>query len=210
MTPTDPLSLAAWRRTVAEIYAAVRHTAPGDPQRAWDNFRAARDTLFRDHPQTPLSGAALETFRGLDYFPYDARWRLTGRLSQAVTADTFPLDLPADGRIHYTRVAQAQFTVDGQAAQLSLFWIEGYGGGLFLPFTDATCNVECYGGGRYLCDTIKGADLGVTPSEITLDFNYAYNPSCAYDPRWVCPLAPRENRLPFAVRAGEKAFHSVE
>ena len=61
-------------------------------------------------------------------------------------------------------------------------------------------------GGRDLFDTIKGADLGVTQTEITLDFNYAYNPSCAYDARWVCPLAPTENRLPFAVRAGEKHY----
>ena len=207
MTPNDPLSLAAWRRTVAEIYAAVRHTASSEPQLAWDTFRAARDSLFHAHPQSPLSAEARATFQPLEYFPYDPLWRLTGRLSQAVAADTFSLDLPADGRIHYTRVAQAEFSVDGQAAHLSLFWIEGYGGGLFLPFTDATCSVECYGGGRYLFDTIKGADLGVTPAEIVLDFNYAYNPSCAYDARWVCPLAPRENRLPFAVRAGERAYH---
>jgi uncharacterized protein (DUF1684 family) len=207
MTPSDPFTLAHWRRTVAEAYTAVRRSAPADPAGAWTTFRAARDTLFRDHPQTPLSGAALETFHGLDYFPYDPRWRLTGRLSRDVTADTFPLELPDDGRIHYTRVARAHFNVDGQAAHLSLFWIEGYGGGLFLPFTDATCSAECYGGGRYLYDTIKGADLGVSATEIVLDFNFAYNPSCAYDSRWVCPLAPRENRLPFAVRAGEMAFH---
>ena len=207
MTPKDPLSLGEWRRTMAETYTAVRQTAPGDPARAWSTFRAARDSLFQTHPQSPLSAEARATFQHLAYFPYDPRWRLTGRLSQAVAADTFSLDLPADGRIHYTRVAQAEFTVDGQEAHLSLFWIEGYGGGLFLPFTDATCSVECYGGGRYLFDTIKGADLGMTSTEIVLDFNYAYNPSCAYDDRWVCPLAPRENRLPFAVRAGELAYH---
>ena len=207
MTPNDPLSLGEWRRTIAETYAAVRQTAPADPARAWNTFRAARDGLFHAHPQSPLSAEARATFQQLEYFPYDPRWRLTGRLSREVAADAFTLDLPADGRIHDTRVARAQFAVDGQAAQLSLFWIEGYGGGLFLPFTDATCGAACSGGGRYLFDTIKGADLGVTPTEIVLDFNYAYNPSCAYDDRWVCPLAPRENRLPFAVRAGEMAFH---
>ena len=206
MTPSDPLSLAEWRRTIAETYAAVRRSAPADPAGAWDMFRAARDSLFRDHPQSPLGAEARAAFQRLAYFPYDPRWRLTGRLSRDAAADTFTLDLPADGRVQYTRVAQAHFDVDGQAAQLSLFWIEGYGGGLFLPFTDATCSVECYGGGRYLYDTLKGADLGAGDSEIVLDFNFAYNPSCAYDARWVCPLAPRENRLPFAVRAGEMAF----
>ena len=91
--------------------------------------------------------------------------------------------------------------------RLNLYWIEGYGGGLFLPFADATNDRETYGGGRYLYDTIKGADLGLTATEILLDFNYAYNPSCAYDARWVCPLPLAENRLPLAVRAGERVFN---
>jgi uncharacterized protein (DUF1684 family) len=116
------------------------------------------------------------------------------------------VELPAEGLVRYTRVARLQFAVQGQQGELSLFWIEGYGGGLFLPFQDATNGGETYGGGRYLYDTIKGADLGAGPGGIVLDFNYAYNPSCAYDEQWLCPLAPQENRLPFATEAGEKAF----
>ncbi len=85
-----------------------------------------------------------------------------------------------------------------------MYWFEGYGGGLWLPFSDASSGTETYGGGRYLYDTIKGADLGIAGSEILLDFNFAYNPSCAYDDRWSCPLSPPENRLPFAVNAGER------
>jgi len=78
---------------------------------------------------------------------------------------------------------------------------------LFLPFRNATSGQKTYGGGRYLYDTIKGADLGIEAEEIGLDFNYDYNPSCAYNnTQWVCPLAPPENRLPFAVEAGEKVF----
>ena len=92
----------------------------------------------------------------------------------------------------------------GQPAELSAFWIEGYGGGLFVPFRDATSGATTYGGGRYLYDTIKGADLGAGAERIVLDFNYAYNPSCAYNDEWVCPLSPPENRLLFAVEAGEK------
>ena len=85
-----------------------------------------------------------------------------------------------------------------------MYWLEGYGGGLWLPFSDATSGAETYGGGRYLYDTIKGADLGISGADIVLDFNFAYNPSCAYDERWSCPLSPPENRLPFAVKAGER------
>src|SRR2546425_704679 len=78
-------------------------------------------------------------------------------------------------------------------------------------FRDATCPVESYGGGRYLFDTIKGSDFLPAPGtlgreRILLDFNYAYNPSCAYNDRWVCPLAPTENRLNVPIRAGEMNF----
>jgi uncharacterized protein (DUF1684 family) len=88
---------------------------------------------------------------------------------------------------------------------LAVYWLEGYGGGLFLPFRDALAGRETYGGGRYLLDTVKGADLGTgDDGRLVLDFNYAYNPSCAYDPRWSCPLAPSENRMRIAVEAGER------
>jgi uncharacterized protein len=89
--------------------------------------------------------------------------------------------------------------------ELTLFWIEGYGGGVFLPFGDATNGRESFAGGRYLLDTIKSADLGRNPDgRLILDFNFAYYPSCAYSEAWVCPLSPFENRLPAAVRGGER------
>jgi len=88
--------------------------------------------------------------------------------------------------------------------ELVVYWIAGYGGGVFLPFADATSGKETYGGGRYLLDGIKGADLGMKGDKIVLDFNFAYNPSCAYSPRWSCPLAPPHNRLRSPVRGGEK------
>jgi hypothetical protein len=86
-----------------------------------------------------------------------------------------------------------------------VYWIAVYGGGVFIPFRDATSGHESYGAGRYLLDTIKGADLGGRGERLMLDFNYAYNPSCAYDPRWSCPLAPPANWLPVPIRAGERA-----
>jgi uncharacterized protein (DUF1684 family) len=206
MTPQDPISLAGWRRTVAETYATVRQLAPTDPERAWHIFRTARDTLFRSHPQTPLTPDQQARFAGLSYYPYDPAWRLTGRLNQGIEPATFTLDFPTDGRLQYTRIARVSFSVGDQSACLNLYWIKGYGGGLFLPFTDGTSGPETYGGGRYLFDTIKGADLGLTETEIVLDFNFAYNPSCAYDARWVCPLSPSENSLRLPVRVGEKLF----
>jgi hypothetical protein len=112
----------------------------------------------------------------------------------------------AEDLLCLTPVAAVYFKLSGQSAQLSLFWVQGYGGGLFLPFTDRTNRTETFSGGRYLYDTIKGADLGVYEHEILLDFNFAYNPSCAYNTRWVCPLAPQENDLNLAVPAGEKRF----
>ena len=129
---------------------------------------------------------------------------LSASLDRQVERETFTLELPADGVVRYTRVARIRFMARGQPAELSAFWIEGYGGGLFVPFRDATSGATTYGGGRYLYDTIKGADLGAGAERIVLDFNYAYNPSCAYNDEWVCPLSPPENRLLFAVEAGEK------
>ena len=116
------------------------------------------------------------------------------------------IELADDGPLHLRRVAAVHFELSGQSAQLSLFWVQGYGGGLFLPFTDRTKRTETFGGGRYLYDTIKGVDLGVDEHEILLDFNFAYNPSCAYNDRWVCPLAPQENDLNLTILAGEKRF----
>jgi uncharacterized protein (DUF1684 family) len=102
----------------------------------------------------------------------------------------------------FTRFARAAFALSGSPHELDLHWLHGYAGGVFLSFTDATSGAETYGGGRYLLDTIKGADLG---GDLTLDFNFAYNPSCSYDPAWSCPLPSRVNRLPCAIAAGELA-----
>jgi uncharacterized protein (DUF1684 family) len=118
-----------------------------------------------------------------------------------------------DGVIRYRRAGRIQFIALGQPCRLTVFSLIGYGGGLFLPFRDATSGKETYGGGRYLFDTVKNTDglaleLRAGSPEIVVDFNYAYNPSCAYDARWACPLAPRENWLTVPVHAGEKSFLS--
>ena len=192
------LQLAHYRRTVAEHYATVR--ANPDSADAARECRAARDHLFKTHPLSALEPDQREAFTGLPYAPYDPAWRFVVPVeTEDIEPEVFSAELP-EGLFRYQRCGQVRF---GAGGVLSLFWILGYGGGLFLPFGDTTNGQTTYGGGRYLYDTIKGADLGAGPESIVLDFNFAYHPSCYYSPRWTCPLTPSENRLPFAVPVGE-------
>jgi uncharacterized protein (DUF1684 family) len=199
------LQLSDYRRRVGDLYADVRSRSE-NPRRAWDLWRAERDALFAHHSQSALTRAQRRGFSGLEYFPYDPNLRFALEVvpvdNQAVTK----VLLEDDGLLTMMCVGRVSFVVDGEVAQLSLYWILGYGGGLFLPFRDATHGAGSFGGGRYLMDTIKGADLGWEGDRLILDFNFAYNPSCAYNPRWHCPLAPAENWLDVAIRAGEKRF----
>jgi uncharacterized protein (DUF1684 family) len=197
----DALSLADWRRRIVELYRDVRE-AP-DPAAAWSRWRAARDELFADHPQSPLPAAEGEGFTGLEYFDYDPSARVLATVGPLEPA-TLEIATSGEEPFRFTRFATAGFELAGETLALELYWLEGYGGGLYVPFADATSGEETYGAGRYVLDTIKGADLGVDGERLVLDFNFAYNPSCAYDPRWVCPLAPPANRLAIAVRAGER------
>ena len=179
---------------------------------ALQRFREGRDQLFRTHPQSPLSAETRKGFKGLLYFDHDPAYRLTVRLEPADAGDPLEIDTGGeDGVITYRRAGWLNFRLGNQDCRLTVFSLVGYGGGLFLPFRDGTSAKETYGGGRYLFDTAKNTDglvLGLTAGspDLTIDFNFAYNPSCAYDARWACPLAPRENWLAVPVRAGEKAF----
>ncbi|HXV85724.1 MAG TPA: DUF1684 domain-containing protein [Gemmatimonadales bacterium] len=201
--PADPLSLADWRRRVTELYAEVRAAPAGCEPQACERFRRRRDQLFATHPQAPLEPGDRSRFTGLAYYAYNMAWRVTGRLEPAQPVERHHITLSGDGLVTFTSVATVRFTCPAGPGQLSLYWIEGYGGGLFLPFRDASAGQGTYAGGRYLWDTIKGAGLALREDQILLDFNYAYNPSCAYSNRWVCPLAPAQNHLPFAVPVGE-------
>ena len=158
------LELADWRRRTAGMYAAIREAS--DIQLAWRAFIAARDGMFTIHPQSPLGSEQIATFGGLSYYPYDPAFRIAGRLDFSVAADSVAIDLPHDGPFRMTRMAAVHFTAGGQANRLSLFWIEGYGGGLFLPFRDRTNQTATYGGGRYLYDTIKGAREMLGPVDL--------------------------------------------
>jgi uncharacterized protein (DUF1684 family) len=207
--PRNPLSLVHWRRTMAELYADVR-AASADPERASDAFRAARDRLFREHEDSPIPYVHRPHWRGASWFPYDSRWRISGVVKPVAKRSAFEIALAADGATRFSRVATVEFTVGGAEYALALYWLEGYGGGLWLPFGDSSNGTSTYGGGRYLYDTIKGADLGASADAFVLDFNFAYNPSCTYDERWSCPLPPAENRLPLEITAGERVIDLEE
>lgn len=186
-----------WREQVARLYLSDRDLT---------GFRAARDALFARHPQSPLPPSDRADFTGLRYFAPDPAAVVEAPLRPAEGTETIDTGGP-DGVVRYRRVGIAE----SPWGPLTLWWIEAYGGGLFLPVRDGTCGRETYGGGRYLTDTVKGTfgrGLTVLPGgRVRLDLNYLYNPSCAYDARWACPLAPQENRVTAPIRAGELSYH---
>ena len=143
-------------------------------------------------------------YPGVPIFDYDPAVRTTG-LVEPAEPETLEIGASDGGAYRFTRFAVVRFELGDAPLSLDAYWLEGYGGGLFLPFRDATAGRETYGAGRYLMDTVKGSDLGATADgRLVLDFNFAYNPSCSYDPRWSCPLAPPANRLSVEIRAGER------
>jgi len=200
----DELTLLDWKRRVFELYAAVRREP--QPERAWALWRDTRDQLFRTHPQTPIPAGT--AFDGLSYFDYDPARRVLADVEPAERV-TREIATSGDKPYSFTRFARARFELHGEEQSLDLYWLDGYGGGVFLSFADATSGRESYGACRYLLDTVKGSDLGEQDGRLVLDFNFSYNPSCAYDPRWVCPLAPPGNRLAVPVGGGERAPSSL-
>lgn len=205
----DRAWLADWRRRVATLYAEVRAMAATDPAIALAHWRAVRERLYREHPQSPVPAATRATFRAV-HFEHDLSLRFVVAVEPAPppAPGAFALQLPNSGpdTLSFTRVGRIEIPFPAGPRSLSVFWMAGYAGGLFIPFRDATNGHETYGAGRYLVDAAKSADLGGDPAAgtITIDFNFAVQPSCAFDPRWACPLAPPENRLDLPVRAGER------
>ncbi len=199
------LELMDWKRRVLAMYAQAR--AGGGRPEACADFRAARDGLFRDHPQSPLPAGERPGFEGVPYFPHRPDLRVEAALEPDRAGAELVIPTSTGEPTRFERIGFVRPTLAGREVSLAVYWLTGYGGGLFLPFRDALAGARTYGGGRYLLDTVKGADLGASGDgeRLVLDFNYAYNPSCAYDPRWSCPLAPPENLIDVAVEAGEMA-----
>ncbi|QFP77763.1 DUF1684 domain-containing protein [Deinococcus sp. AJ005] len=198
---TDWLDLLDWRREASALYARVREELPRDPQAAHRLWQMGRNALFGNHPQSPLGLEARAAFRELPCWPYDPALAFSAWVDPSGPQERLTVPSSTGQEMPLVRFGRVYLPV----GTLDVYWIDVYGGGVFLPFRDATSGQESYGGGRYLLDTAKSADLGSTASgELVLDFNFAYHPSCFYDPRWSCPLAPPQNVLGVLVRAGER------
>jgi hypothetical protein len=217
----ETLQLADWRRRIADLYAEVRALSATDVESALELWRTTRERLFREHPQSPVPVDKRPGFWARHY-PADPSLRF----EVAVAPDTPPaeagatglaglggglgiaMDLPvsAGGTMSFSRIGHVEVPFAAGSRRLGVYWMAGYAGGIFLPFRDATSGNETYAAGRYLLDSAKSADLGGDRERgtLVLDFNFAFQPSCAFDPKWACPLAPPENRLDIPIRAGER------
>jgi uncharacterized protein len=231
-TDLDRLDLADWRRRVADLYTEVRARSVADPRGAWDTWREIREWLYREHPMSPVPPAERSAFRAR-HFPYDPALRFEAQVadSAADAPSAAPSAAPASpasftagggfggaafgslllpistgGEQSFSRIGFVDVPFAAGPRRLGLYWMAGYAGGLFLPFRDVTNGAETYGAGRYLLDAAKSADLGPGLAErsLVLDFNFAFQPSCAFDPKWACPLSPPENRLDIRIEAGER------
>jgi len=210
------LTLLDWRRQIAGLYGEVR--ASSDMEAAHRLWRDGRDELFRNHPDSPLRPEEREHFTALPMAPYDAAFRFEVEVDTDVAPAHLAVPTGTDGVVTFKRLGRLHLTSlpgPGETANaphpegLDVWWLTSYGGGVFVPVKDALAGTVTYGGGRYLVDTVKGADLGGDARDGTLvvDLNFAYNPSCAYDPAWACPLAPPGNVLHAPVMAGELTGH---
>ena len=155
------LDLYDYRHRVAAMYRERTQAimAGADPMATWQRFCAVRNELFAHHPQSPLDEEQRRHFQGLPYFPYNPAMRFVVDVDTNVESTRLTVVMNAEETMSMTRVGRVHFSVEGEPVALSLYWLNIYGGGLFLPFRDATCPTESYGGGRYLFDTIKGSDF---------------------------------------------------
>jgi uncharacterized protein (DUF1684 family) len=167
-----------------------------------EDFRADKDEFFRDHPQSPLTPEQRQAFDSLSYYGEESHLVIRAPLETdgVDTEETITMQTTTGGTQRYRRAGVVRFAVEGAPAQVTLFSSSDMHE-LFLPFRDATSGGETYGAGRYL--EVDPPDL---KGEVVIDFNYAYNPYCAYNPEWSCPIPPGENWLAIPIRAGERSF----
>lgn len=200
--PPDRLALFDWRRRVQRLYANVRRLLPEASIEAHREWRATRDEMFKNHSQSALSAVGREAFTGLEYFDYDPALSFTAPIEK-VAVERIELGTSSGESMVFERFGR----VDLPIGSLDVYWLNDYGGGVFVPFRDLTAGDETYGAGRYLLDTAKGADLGSTAEgDLVLDFNFAYSPSCSYNDAWSCPLARPGSRLATRIEAGERRY----
>jgi uncharacterized protein (DUF1684 family) len=162
-----------------------------------ESFRAEKDDFFRHSPDSPLTHQQRGGFGGLRYFPESADLRLTVDVEPFPMPETIRMQTSTGDVRDYARFGRFRFEVDGRPAELTIYRNEL---GFFLPFADSLAGSETYGAGRYL----EPEEL--PDGRFQIDFNLAYNPYCAYNENWSCPITPAENRLKVPIRAGEMTF----
>lgn len=160
--------------------------------------RAEKDQFFARHPQSPLTPIQKHDFKGLNYFPENAALRLEVDVETSQTLENITIDTTGGQPQTYQRFGRFKFNVDGQTTELTIYQNKN---GFFLPFVDALAGQETYPAGRYL------EPEKLPNGKFLVDFNEAYNPYCAYNEQWSCPITPAENRLKIPIRAGEKIFN---
>ncbi len=192
------MTLLDFRRRVGALYQQVREQSVTDPAGAHRRWVTGRDELYAGHPDSALGPRARAGFTGLPTQPYDPALRHEVAVRPG-PGERMQVATGTDGTVTFDRIGLVDL---GGLGTLDVWWRHGYGGGLFLPVADPS--PDTYGGGRYLLDTVKGADLGGRDDVLVVDLNFAYNPSCAYDPAWACPLAPAGNRLSVPLTGGER------
>ena len=194
-----PLATLGQKNTTAQLDCAVEAA----------KFHQKINTEFLDPAESPLSAAERATFKGLPFYPTSADYRVMARLVRDSTALPFGMPTSTSRLPLYRKYGELHFELNGQPQRLTVYQSlallqkPGFIDYLFLPFTDLTNGHGSYGGGRYL-------DLRIPPAgtrTITLDFNHAYNPSCAYNHAYACPIPPAENRLDVAIPAGVQHDH---
>ena len=165
-----------------------------------DDFRAEKDDFFGHHPQSPLTREQKQDFKGLNYFPENDVLRLDVQVELLNDPKPMLMQTSTGGVQEYIRFGKFKFQVDGQEAELTIYQADY---GFFLPFIDLLAGQETYPAGRYLePESLPG-------NHFLVDFNIAYNPNCAYNEMWSCPITPAENRLKVPIRAGEKLFEGA-
>lgn len=198
----SPSDVADWRIRTFDLYARVREVAQAEPLAAHTLWREDRKKMFLHHPASPLLDRKREAFETLSYFDYDPDYRFDEAIEPA-DPERREITTGTDGTVRFERIGVVN--PDG-IGSLDVWRLVGYAGGLFIPVKDALAGTKggTYGAGRYLIDSIKGAHLGLNARSLILDFNFAYNPSCVYDPRWLCPLAAAGNTVATKIAAGER------
>ena len=178
----------------------MAHRSHRDEQSELEQFRKEKDDFFRTGRESPLTREQKKQFKGLNYFPENPALELEVIVEPFEEKQKIEMQTSTGDVQTYYRYGRFEFEVENQTAALTLY-ADVDGQDFFLPFADSLAGSETYGAGRYL------EPQHLSGNHFLVDFNLAYNPYCAYNESWSCPLTPFENRLKVPIRAGEKNFH---